>query len=110
MIEIKAVIRPARLEPLRQALRELPEFPGMSVLKVEGCSAKSKDHAQNATIKRELLDYSPKVMVWIVSPEAGVDAICTVIRDCAYTGRIGDGLIWTSPVAQCWRIASGERG
>jgi nitrogen regulatory protein P-II 1 len=106
MIEIKAVIRPARLELLRLALREMPEFPGMSVAKVEGCSAKAKDAAQSATIKQDLLDYSPKVMVIIVAPDEAAEAICAKIREQAYTGRIGDGLLWTTPVGTAWRIAS----
>jgi nitrogen regulatory protein P-II 1 len=107
MIEIKAVIRPAKLELLRLALRELPEFPGMSVVKVEGCSAKSKDHAQSMTIKQDLLDYSPKVMVIIVAPEDAAEPICATIREHAFTGRIGDGLVWTTPIDQAWRIAAG---
>jgi nitrogen regulatory protein P-II 1 len=106
MIEIKAVIRPAKLEPLRQALREMPEFPGMSVIKIEGCSAKSKDHAQSTTIKQELLDYSPKVMVVIVAPVDAAEAICAKIRDSAHTGRIGDGLLWTTAISEAWRIAT----
>jgi len=106
MIEIKAVIRPAKLELLRLALRELPEFPGMSVAKVEGCSAKSKDHARSTTIKQELLDYSPKVMVVIVAPDDAADVICAKIREQAFTGRIGDGLLWMTPVLDAWRIAS----
>jgi len=108
MIEIKAVIRPARLEPLRLALRELPEFPGMSVLKIDGCSAKSKDHARSTTIKQDLLDYSPKVMVVIVAPDEDAERLCATIRDQAHTGRIGDGLLWTSPIGDCWRLASRE--
>lgn len=106
MIEIKAVIRPAKLEPLRQALREMPEFPGMSVMKIEGCSAKVRDIARSTTIKQDLLDYSPKVMVVILAPQHDADALCAKIRECAHTGRIGDGLLWTTPVAQSWRIAS----
>jgi nitrogen regulatory protein P-II 1 len=108
IVEIKAVIRPAKLEPLRLALRELDEFPGMSVTKVEGCSAKYKDHARSANIKQELLDYSPKVLVTIVAPVETADAICATILAQACTGRIGDGLLWTSPVARAWRIAAAD--
>jgi nitrogen regulatory protein P-II 1 len=60
VIEIKAIIRPARLEPLRAILRQMPEFPGMSVVKVEGCSAVTTEHDEPFTIKRELLDYTPR--------------------------------------------------
>lgn len=106
MIEIKAVVRPARLEALRLALRQLPQFPGMSVAKVDGCSAVWVEQSEPQTIKRDLLDYTPKVMVVIVAPEEAVEAICATIHHAAHTGRIGDGLIWTSRVDSFIRITT----
>jgi nitrogen regulatory protein P-II 1 len=106
MVEIKAIIRPARLEPLRLALRQLAEFPGMTVLRVEGCSALWVEQSEPANIKRDLLDYTPKAMVVIVAPQSAAEAMCATIHHVAHTGRVGDGLIWTSPVENFIRITS----
>jgi nitrogen regulatory protein P-II 1 len=106
MFEIKAVIRPTRLEQLRVALRQLPEFPGMSVARVEGCSAAWIERSEPHTIKRDLLDYTPKVMVVIVAPDEAVETICATIHNVAHTGRTGDGLIWTNRVDSFIRITA----
>ncbi|HWU03417.1 MAG TPA: P-II family nitrogen regulator [Novosphingobium sp.] len=106
MIEIRAVIRPARLEPLRVALRQMPQFPGMSVIRTEGCSALWVEQAEPATIKRDLLDYTPKVMVVMVADETAAEALCDIIHRIAHTGRMGDGLIWTTRVERFIRITA----
>ena len=106
MIEIKAVIRPARLDILRAALRQLPQFPGMSVIRIDGCSAPWVEQAEPAGIKRDLLDYTPKVMVVMVAQEDSVDVLCDTIYRVAHTGRVGDGLIWTTPVGRFVRITA----
>lgn len=106
MIEIKAVIRPARLDPLRAALRQLPEFPGMSVAKIDGCSAAWVEQGEPGGIKRDLLDYTPKAMVTIVAPETSVAMLIETIHRIAHSGRIGDGLIWTCRVTNFLRITS----
>jgi nitrogen regulatory protein P-II 1 len=59
MKEIKAVIRPNKLASLRDALVALPGFPGMTVSKVEGCSAPNR-HLVPHNIKEQLTDYTPK--------------------------------------------------
>lgn len=110
MQEIKAIIRPARLDPLRAALRLLPEFPGMSVARVDGCSATWVEQSEPVGIKRDLLDYTPKVMVMIVAEDAAVDLLCATIHRIGHTGRVGDGLIWTTPVGQFIRITTPSDG
>lgn len=106
MIEIKAVIRPARLDILRTALRQMPEFPGMSVMKIDGCSAAWVEQSEPGSIKRDLLDYTPKVMVVMVAPEDAVERLCAIIHQVAHSGRVGDGLIWTTRVETFQRITS----
>jgi nitrogen regulatory protein P-II 1 len=106
MIEIKAVIRPARLDILRAALRQLPQFPGMSVVRVDGCSAPWVEQSEPAGIRRDLLDYTPKVMVMMVAQDDSVDLLCDTIHRVAHTGRVGDGLIWTTPVGRFMRITA----
>lgn len=110
MIEIKAVIRPAKLDILRTALRQLPQFPGMSVIKIDGCSAPWVEQSEPASIKRDLLDYTPKVMVVMVAPEDVVALLCDTIHRVAHTGRVGDGLIWTTRVESFIRITAPSAG
>jgi nitrogen regulatory protein P-II 1 len=97
MKEIKAVIRPNKLAVLREALRDVPGFPGMTVSKAEGVSAPAR-HGPPHSIKEELTDYTPKVRIEIVSPDEVVDAIIDRIKAIATTGHLGDGLVWVTPV------------
>jgi len=93
MKEIKAVIRPNKLSALRDALVSLPGFPGMTVTRVEGCSAPSR-HVTRNTIKEELTDYTAKVRIEIVAPDDVAEAIFQRITEVAQTGHYGDGLVW----------------
>jgi len=109
MIEIKAVVRPSRLDMLRAALKKLPSFPGMTVAKVEGCSSSSTRHSsESGTIKQDLLDFSPKVMIHIVVEEPHAQAIYDAIIAATRTSRNGDGLVWMTRVEQCLFIAGAE--
>jgi nitrogen regulatory protein P-II 1 len=96
MKEIKAVIRPQRLARLREAFRKLPDFPGMTVMKAEG-SGYHPDKPADHSIKSELTDYSARVRVEIVSPDA-------LIHDATHTGRAGDGVVWVTPVESFERL------
>ena len=97
MKEIKAIIRPNKLAVLRDALVALPGFPGMTVSKVEGCSAPSR-HVSRQRIKDELTDYSPKVRIEIVVPDEAAETIFQRITEIAQTGHYGDGLVWITDV------------
>lgn len=97
MKEIKAVIRPNKLAALRDALIALPGFPGMTVSKVEGCSAPAR-HVARHNIKDELTDYSPKVRIEIVAPDEVTQEIFERITEVAQTGHYGDGLVWITEV------------
>ena len=97
MKEIKAIIRPNKLSALRDALVALPGFPGMTVTKVEGCSAPSR-HVARQRIKDELTDYSPKMRIEIVAPDDVAEVIFPRITEVAQTGHYGDGLVWITEV------------
>lgn len=97
MKEIKAIIRPNKLSALRDALVALPGFPGMTVSKVEGCSAPSR-HVMRQRIKDELTDYSPKMRVEIIAPDEVAESIYQRITEVAQTGHYGDGLVWITEV------------
>ena len=97
MKEIKAVIRPNKLAALRDALVALPGFPGMTVSRVEGCSAPSR-HVGKHSIKEQLTDYSPKVRIELVAPDDVAELIFQRITEVAQTGHYGDGLVWMTEV------------
>jgi len=97
MKEIKAIIRPNKLAGLRDSLVALPGFPGMTVSKVEGCSAPTR-HISRHNIKDELTDYTPKVRIEIVAPDEAAEAIFQRITEVAQTGHFGDGLVWITEV------------
>jgi nitrogen regulatory protein P-II 1 len=101
--EIKAIIQPARLARIREAVRTMPGFPGMTVSKAEG-SGYHPDKPSPPGIKSELTDYSPKVRLEIVSPDDQAGAIVQMIRDLCRTGRPGDGVVWVTDVVEFHRI------
>lgn len=98
MKEIKAVIRPNKLPTLRDRIVQVPGFPGMSVTKIDGCSAPSRHTPDN--LKEILVDFTPKVRIEIVAPDEAVEALVECITQVAQTGQIGDGLIWVTDVEQ----------
>jgi nitrogen regulatory protein P-II 1 len=98
MKEIKAIIRPSKLPTLREKLRTLPGFPGMTVSKAEGCSASNLQSPAN--LKEELTDYTPKVRVEIVSPDELCDSIVDLIIQTVQIGQIGDGLVWVTDITR----------
>jgi nitrogen regulatory protein P-II 1 len=98
MKEIKAIIRPLKLAALRDALLALPGFPGMTVTKVEGCSAPERHVPGKVKIKDELTEYTPKVRVEIVAPDDVAEAIFQRITEIAQTGHYGDGLVWMTDI------------
>jgi nitrogen regulatory protein P-II 1 len=99
MKEIKAVIRPNKLAALRDALVLVPGFPGMTVTKVEGCSAPAR-HVVRHSIKEELTDFSPKVRIEIVVPDEDAEALFKCITEVAQTGHYGDGLLWMTDIVK----------
>lgn len=103
MIEVKAVIRPNKLSALRSALMETPGFPGMTVAKVEGCSAPNKTSKTN--IKDELTDYSAKVRIEIVCNDEIAPVLMDKIVAVCQTGQMGDGVVWCTEVPKAFFIA-----
>lgn len=98
MKEIRAVIRPQKLPRLREVLRAVPGFPGMTISKAVGCGATVR-HTP-ASIKDELTDFSDKVRVEIIAPDELVDALVEQIVQVASTGQTGDGLVWVVDVTR----------
>lgn len=109
MKEIKAVIRPNKLPALREALMATPGFPGMTVTRVEGCSAPGR-HVSHQRLKDELTEYSQKVRIEIIAPDEVAARLFDSIVNVAQTGHYGDGLVWMTTVERATFVfKEGER-
>lgn len=108
MKEIKAIIRPQRLSAVREALRKIPNFPGMTVIQAEGLTAPSKIGETKQTVRTELNDYTAKTRLIIVAPDEQVTQLLEVITRHASTGHIGDGLVWVTPVEHVTYLHAGN--
>ena len=106
MKEIRAIVRPNRLPFLREALRSIPNFPGLTMTKAEGFTAPAA--VGKRTVKEELTDYSPKVMVTVLADDSMVEEIRKTIIEACSTGQIGDGIVWTVPIATMHRVRNGS--
>jgi nitrogen regulatory protein P-II 1 len=106
MKEIRAVVRPNRLHALREALRQIPNFPGLTVLEAKGFSAPAL--IKNPTLEEDLTAFAKQIMICTVATDNMADVITEVIvRECQ-TGRIGDGIVWQVPVEGARRIRDGD--
>jgi nitrogen regulatory protein P-II 1 len=106
MKEIRAIVRPHRMDRLREALRAIPNFPGVTVFKAEGFTAPAA--VTRRTVKDELTDFTPKLMVCVLADESMVDTIRQAIIDSCSTGQIGDGIVWTVDIGAPTRIRDGS--
>ena len=108
MKRIVAIIRPFKLDEVKDALAEVP-IGGMTVTEVKGfgrTGGKKEVYRGSAYV----VDFVPKVQIEIVVPDAQVDAVVEAILSSAKTGRIGDGKIFVQPIEDVIRIRTGERG
>lgn len=106
MHEIKAIIRRDRLNHVLDALRLIPEVPGITVSKVTGVGRR---HRGNPT---SVVEYGEVSMskVELVVPDAMLSQAVTSIREAAFTGQPGDGKVFVIAVEQAMKIRSDEHG
>lgn len=104
MKEIKAIIQPKRLERIRDAFRAMPGFPGMSITRIQGCSGHRGIEHHNS-LRAELTEFSDKVRLEIVAPDEQVAEIVKLIHQLAYSGKLGDGLLWITEVTEIHRLS-----
>jgi len=104
MKAINAVIQTGKLHVIREALEELEGFPGMTVLRAEGCGPAEEAEEWDLDPSRALVEFSPQVRIEILSPEEKVEEILRIILKLAHTGHVGDGVAWVSPVDEFHRI------
>ena len=103
-----AIIKPSRLEEVRQALNSL-DVHGMTVTEVKGYG-RQKGHSEIYRGTEYAVHFLPKLKVEIAVDDALADAVSTAIRDSAQTGRIGDGKIFVLDLLAVTRIRTGETG
>ena len=106
MKKIEAIIRPYKLEDVKQALSTLG-IDGMTVTEVKGFR-RQKGHTEIYRGSEYTLDFLPKIRIEIVLPDNQVSQAVKVIVESARTGKIGDGKIFICPVEDAIRIRSGE--
>jgi nitrogen regulatory protein P-II 1 len=106
MHEVKAIIRPERLEDVVGALHEIPDLPGVTVSVVQGYGTRVLDEQGGS------LEYGETRMSKLetVVPEALLTRVLETIERAARTGRPGDGMIFVIAVESAVRIRTGERG
>lgn len=108
MKKIEAIIRPERLEALKEALMSA-HVNGITISQVAGCGAQHgwTEHVRGSEV---IMNVRPKVEIKIVTTEARLEEIISIITKVAYTGEVGDGKIFITDVIDCIRIRTGERG
>lgn len=106
MKKIEAIIKPFKLDDVKDALEESGIY-GMTITEVEGYG-KQKGHAELYRSAEYIVDFVPKIMITIVVPESDVKKITDIIIQHAQTGRIGDGKIFITSVEHVIRIRTGD--
>ncbi len=105
---IEAIIKPFKLDDVREALMSLG-IEGLTVTESRGFG-RQKGHTELYRGAEYVVDLLPKVKLEILVRDETSDAIVEAILGAARTGRIGDGKIFVTPVADVIRIRTGERG
>ncbi len=108
MKKIEAVIKPFKLDEVREALSEIG-VSGLTVTEVKGFG-RQKGHTELYRGAEYVVDFLPKVKIEIVVPEDAVENAIDAILKAAHTGKIGDGKIFVTAVEQVVRIRTGETG
>lgn len=108
MKKIEAVIKPFKLDEVREALSEIG-VSGLTVTEVKGFG-RQKGHTELYRGAEYVVDFLPKVKIEIVVPDGSVESAIESIIKAAHTGKIGDGKIFVSNVEQVVRIRTGETG
>ena len=107
MKKIEAVIKPFKLDDVREALTEIG-ISGMTVSEVKGFG-RQKGHTEIYRGAEYAVDFLPKVKVELVLADEHVERAIDIIVETARSGKIGDGKIFVLPVEEVIRIRTGER-
>ncbi len=105
---ISAIIKPFKLDDVREALSEIG-VQGITVTEVKGFG-RQKGHTELYRGAEYVVDFLPKVRIDAAIAEEMVDQVVEAISQAAQTGKIGDGKIFVMPLEQVVRIRTGESG
>jgi len=108
MKKIEAIIKPFKLEDVKEALKDIG-VQGLTVTEVKGFG-RQKGHTELYRGAEYVIDFLPKIKLEIVVPEDQVVKVAEAITESAKTGKIGDGKIFIFPMDEVIRIRTGERG
>jgi nitrogen regulatory protein P-II 1 len=108
MKKIEAIIKPFKLDDVKEALQEAG-VNGVTISEVQGYG-RQKGNTDSYKSVEYVVDFLPKVKIEIYVKAQDVTRIVTIIKDAAYSGRIGDGKIFVLPVDNVIRIRTGEEG
>ena len=108
MKKIEAVIKPFKLDEVKEALQE-QGVQGMTVLEAKGYG-RQKGHTELYRGAEYVVDFLPKIKIEVVVEDGQLNAVLDAITNAARTGRIGDGKIFVSDVENVIRIRTGESG
>ena len=108
MKKIEAIIKPFKLDEVKEALQDVG-VQGLSVIEVKGFG-RQKGHTELYRGAEYVVDFLPKVKLEVVLDDDQVDGAIEAIIDAAKTDKIGDGKIFVSAVEQAIRIRTGESG
>ncbi len=108
MKKIEAIIKPFKLDDVKEALYEAG-IKGMTVSEVKG-HGRQKGHKEIYRGAEYVVDFIPKIKIEIIVDAEIVDQVVETIRNAANTGKIGDGKIFVLPVDDVIRVRTGEHG
>ena len=108
MKKIEAIIKPFKLDEVKDALQET-NLQGITVLEAKGFG-RQKGHTELYRGAEYVVDFLPKVKLEIIVADNMLNPALEAIQSAAHTGRIGDGKIFVSDVADAIRIRTGETG
>jgi len=108
MKKIEAIIKPFKLDEVKEALQELG-VQGMTVIEAKGYG-RQKGHTELYRGAEYVVDFLPKIKIEVVVSDGQLDKVLESIVGAARTGRIGDGKIFVSEITDVLRIRTGETG
>ena len=108
MKKIEAIVKPFKLEEVKDALSELG-VEGMTVTEVKGFG-RQKGHTEIYRGSEYTVDFLPKIKIELVLPDSQVESAVSTIVKSAKTGKIGDGKVFVSNVEDAVRIRTEEKG
>ena len=105
---VTAIIKPFKLDEVREALSEI-SVQGMTVIEVKGFG-RQKGHTELYRGAEYVIDFLPKIKIEVAIADESLDAVIEVIMVAAHTGKVGDGKIFVVNLEDAIRIRTGETG